>query len=92
MKVAVCRLIQIGLSICLSVMPTFAQGVPDTLATARLITTSAACPGGMCVVLGSESSDLPVSLSQQGRFVVQALVPERATLEEVRLTLRSGEA
>jgi len=92
MKVAVRGLIQVGLGILLGVAPAFGQGVQDAAAAAKLITKSGASSGGMCVVLGSESSELAVSLSQQGRFVVQALVAERAKLDDVRRTLRSSGA
>jgi len=89
MKPVASPLIQIILSICLGGFPTPVRGASDASAAARLITASGGRPGGICVVLGSEISDLAVGISQQGRYVVQALVPDKAMLERVRLAVRS---
>ena len=87
MKPFVSALILIGLSICLSVSPAPAGVVSD----ARVITTiSKDCPGGICVVLGDDISELAVDISQEGRFVVQALVPNKAALDKARSVIRSS--
>ena len=87
MKPVISALILIALSICLSVSPAPA----DTVSDAKLIlTASDDCPGGICVVLGDDIGEMAVAISRQGRFVVQALVPDKAVLDEARLAIRSS--
>ena len=87
MKPVVSALILIALSICLSVSPAPAGVVSD----AKLIlTASDDCPGGICIVLGDEIGELALALSQEGRFVVQALVPDKAALGMARSEIRSS--
>ena len=86
MKSAVSRLNHVALIICLGLPRTVIGGASD----AKLITASNDFPGGICVVLGSEVSNLAVAVHQQGGFVVQALVPEKAMLERARRAVRSA--
>jgi len=87
MKPVVSLLILFVLAICLSVSPTPAGVVSD----AKLIkATSEDCPGGICVVMGDDVSELALAISEQGQFVVQALVPDKAALGKARLAIRSS--
>ena len=87
MKPVVSALILIAMSIFLSVPPTLAGVVSD----AGVITTASDdCPGGVCVVLGDEIGELAVAISRRGRFIVQALVPDKAALGKARSAIRSS--
>jgi len=87
MKPVISALIPIALSVCLMVLPTLANAVSD----ARVITTASDdCPGGICIVLGDEIGELALVLSQEGRFVVQALVPDKPMLGKARSAIRSS--
>jgi outer membrane protein assembly factor BamB len=89
MNRSVCRLWRIGLFVCLAIVPVLARGASEAEESVKLITTCSHSAGGICVVLGSKDSGLAVALSQGGRFIVQALVPEKALLDKIRASLRS---
>ncbi|UCF16454.1 MAG: PQQ-binding-like beta-propeller repeat protein, partial [Phycisphaerales bacterium] len=75
------------LSVCFGVSSALADAVSD----AKFITTSLDdCPGGICVVLGDDISELAVAISRQGKFVVQVLVPDKAALGRVRMAIRAS--
>ncbi|MFV1967328.1 MAG: PQQ-binding-like beta-propeller repeat protein [Pirellulaceae bacterium] len=44
-------------------------------------------PGGVCVVVGCSTADLPLSLARQGDFVVQALFSDEDPLKAARETI-----
>ncbi|HUV66585.1 MAG TPA: PQQ-binding-like beta-propeller repeat protein [Sedimentisphaerales bacterium] len=92
MNAVLSRMMQMTLGVCLSALPTFAQGTSQAPAAAKLITASSGCPGGICVVLGGRTSDLALAVSKQGPYVVQALVPDEASLDQTRSALRAGGA
>ncbi|MEW6355336.1 MAG: PQQ-binding-like beta-propeller repeat protein [Planctomycetota bacterium] len=54
------------------------------------IVSSSGLPGGVCVVLGGEDADLAVALSKEGKFVVQALYPDKALVDKARKAIRSA--
>jgi outer membrane protein assembly factor BamB len=89
MNTALSRVL-LTISIGLSASLTFAQGTRQAPAAAKFITASSGCPGGICVVLGQQTGDLAIAVSKRGPYVVQALVPDKATLEQTRSALRSA--
>ncbi|MEJ2702594.1 MAG: PQQ-binding-like beta-propeller repeat protein [Sedimentisphaerales bacterium] len=89
MNRSVCRLLRIGLYVCLIVVPALVGSASEAGVSAKVITTSSGFTGGICVVLGSKDGDLAAALSQRGRFIVQVLVPEKALLDKIRASLRS---
>ena len=89
MRLAFCRLIQVGLGVCLSAMPAFARSALNVEASAKEISESSGFTGGICVVIGDKTGGLTTALSQQGRYVVQTLAPDEVSLKQVRTTLRS---
>ena len=90
MKIGLNGLLQMGLGVCLGVLPAFARDASNAEAAAKLITESSGFTRGICVVVGDKTSNLSVALSRQGRFVVQALVTDNASLKDVRAKLRSA--
>ena len=86
MKFVASTSILLVLSICFSASPALADAVSD----AKLIAAASDdCPGGICVVLGNDISELAVAISRQGHFVVQALVSSKDALAETRSAIRS---
>ncbi|MHC4681137.1 MAG: hypothetical protein ACYTEK_20855, partial [Planctomycetota bacterium] len=92
MKPTVSRFVWIVLGICLSALPTVARSETHAPAAAKLITDSSGFPGGICVVLGGQITDLTLAIAEEGAYVVQALVPDKKMLEKARSALRAGGA
>ena len=78
----------IGLGICIAAGVAIGDGAQAQKAAVS-IGSSSGLPGGVCLVLGREDSDLAIALSKQGRFVVQALYPDKALMEKARKAMRS---
>ena len=89
MKGVICRLLSMGLVLWMGVVPTLGRDISNAEATAKPIITSSGFTGGISIVIGEETSRLTAALAQQGRFVVQALVPDETLLKQVRARLRS---
>ncbi|MHC4502302.1 MAG: outer membrane protein assembly factor BamB family protein [Planctomycetota bacterium] len=63
--------------------------VKDVRALAKQLVDASGTPGGVCVVIGRQDTDLAVAISKRGRFVVHALYPDRGTVDKARKDIRS---
>jgi len=59
------------------------QGSPALKVASELVRQSGAS-GGICAVIGADDAELPMALSQQGRFVVHCLDRDPARCESLR--------
>lgn len=84
----VLRLLQLGMGVFLGAMPAMVRGASDVDISAKFISESSGFTGGICVIIGDKSGDLATAMSTQGRYVIQALLPDRESLENVRRELR----
>ncbi|NOZ24409.1 MAG: PQQ-binding-like beta-propeller repeat protein [Planctomycetes bacterium] len=81
----------IGLSICS--VAGFANGdESQAQKTAAFVGSSSGLPGGICVVLGREDTNLAVALSKEGKFFVQALYSDNTPVDKAREAIRSAGA
>ena len=55
----------------------------------RTLLRDSGIPGGICVVVGCSSAEMPLALAQNGGFVVHALFRDEAELRRARETIRT---
>jgi len=84
------RLLQVGLAAYLSVVPAMAGGMSNVEISAKDISESSGFTGGICVIIGDQPDGLATAMSKQGKYGVQALLPDKGALKNVRQALRSN--
>ncbi len=79
-----------GIAVCCTALPAVVCRGGERTASqpGQTLLADSGIPGGICVVAGAASADLPLTLAEQGGFVVHALFRDAAELGRAREAIR----